>query len=126
MEGTGVRFDLRCDLRCGRAVPCAGAVDHRRGERVPLRVRFATIMGKADHMTITLRPEQEQVIQEAIQSGMYGSVDEVLDRALESIRTVSGSTLSRSQLAGRRIRKLRKGVTLGGTPIKELIEEGRE
>jgi hypothetical protein len=32
----------------------------------------------------------------------------------------------RSQIAGDRIRELRKGVTLGGIPIKELIEEGRE
>jgi len=34
--------------------------------------------------------------------------------------------LTRSQAAGERIRELRKGVTLGGIPIKELIEEGRE
>jgi hypothetical protein len=34
--------------------------------------------------------------------------------------------LTRSQIAGKRIRELRKGVTLGGIPIKELIEEGRE
>lgn len=34
--------------------------------------------------------------------------------------------LTRSQLAGQRIRDLRKGVTLGGIPVKELIEEGRE
>jgi hypothetical protein len=34
--------------------------------------------------------------------------------------------LTRSQIAGQRIRELRKGVTLGGLSIKELIEEGRE
>lgn len=34
--------------------------------------------------------------------------------------------LTRSQIAGRRIHALRKGVTLGGVPIKDLIEEGRE
>lgn len=34
--------------------------------------------------------------------------------------------LTRSQIAGQRIRDLRKGVTLEGIPIKELIEEGRE
>jgi hypothetical protein len=32
----------------------------------------------------------------------------------------------RSQIAGERIRELRKGVTLGDISIKELIEEGRE
>jgi hypothetical protein len=35
-------------------------------------------------------------------------------------------SLSRSRAAGDRIRELRKGVTLGGISIKELIEEGRE
>jgi hypothetical protein len=34
--------------------------------------------------------------------------------------------LTRSQIAGQRIRELRKGLTLGGISIKELIEEGRE
>ena len=79
-------------------------------------------------MTITLRPEQEKVIQQAIETGMYKSVDEVLDSALESIpkREAGHPTLTRSQIAGQRIRELRKGVTLGGTSIRELIEEGRE
>jgi hypothetical protein len=35
-------------------------------------------------VTITLRPEQEKVIQKAIETGMYNSVEEVLDSALES------------------------------------------
>jgi len=34
--------------------------------------------------------------------------------------------LTRSQIAGQRIRERRRGVTLGGISIKELIEEGRE
>jgi len=38
---------------------------------------------------------------------------------------VSVPEVTRSQIAGQRIRELRKGVTLGGIPIKELIEEGR-
>jgi len=78
-------------------------------------------------MTITLRPEQERVIQEAIEAGMYNSVEEVLDSALESIRVREALHVDakRSQLAGQRIRELRNGVTLGGIPIKELIEEGR-
>jgi len=78
-------------------------------------------------MTITLRPEHERVIQEAIEAGMYNSVEDVLDSALESIRIREAlqTDVRRSQLAGQRIRELRKGVTLGGIPIKELIEEGR-
>ena len=38
----------------------------------------------------------------------------------------SRPSLTRSQVAGRRIRELRKGVTLDGISIKELVEEGRE
>ena len=34
--------------------------------------------------------------------------------------------LTRSQIAGQRIRELRKGVTFDGISIEELIEEGRE
>lgn len=79
-------------------------------------------------MTITLRPEQERVIQQAIETGMYNSVEGVLDSALESIRTREPphADATRSQLAGQQIRELRKASMLGGIPIKELIEEGRE
>jgi Arc/MetJ-type ribon-helix-helix transcriptional regulator len=79
-------------------------------------------------MTITLRPEQERVIQQAIETGMYNSVNEVLDSALASIRKPETfhPDLTRSQIAGRRIRELRKGVTLRGISIRELTEEGRE
>lgn len=44
----------------------------------------------------------------------------------ERSRETSRPTLSRSQMAGQRIRELRKTVTLGDIPLKELIEEGRE
>jgi Arc/MetJ-type ribon-helix-helix transcriptional regulator len=79
-------------------------------------------------MTIQLNPEQERVIYQAIETGKYNSVDEVLDSALNSLRQQENiaPALLRSQLAGQRIRQLRKGVTLGGLSIKELIDEGRE
>ncbi len=77
-------------------------------------------------MTIQLSPEQERVIHQAIETGKYRSVDEVLDSAWESLQQQEGISpaLMRSQLAGKRIRELRKGVTLGGLSIKELIDEG--
>lgn len=34
-------------------------------------------------MTVELKPEQEHRITEALRSGAYGSVDDVIDRALE-------------------------------------------
>jgi len=44
----------------------------------------------------------------------------------ERSRGVSDPSLTRSQIAGQRIRELRQGVTLGGLSIKELIDEGHE
>ena len=38
--------------------------------------------------------------------------------------TIPGKT--RSRIAAQRIRELRKGVTLGGLTVRELIDEGRE
>jgi putative addiction module CopG family antidote len=38
-------------------------------------------------MTITLRPELEQLIAEAIQSGAYQNPEEVIEHALEALRT---------------------------------------
>jgi len=42
------------------------------------------------------------------------------------LSTTTNTPLTRSQLAGQRIRDLRKGNFLHGISIKELIEEGRE
>jgi hypothetical protein len=44
----------------------------------------------------------------------------------EKSRTASIPPLRRAQIAGARIRELRKGVALGGFSTKELIDEGRE
>ena len=40
-------------------------------------------------MTIQLKPEQERIIQEEIQSGHFRSPDEVLDHALAALREKS-------------------------------------
>ena len=37
-------------------------------------------------MTVQLKPEQERIIQEEIQSGHFHSADEVLDHALAALR----------------------------------------
>jgi hypothetical protein len=41
---------------------------------------------KGDQMTIILRPEQEQLLREAIRSGLAQSTDEALDQALDALR----------------------------------------
>lgn len=38
-------------------------------------------------MTITLRPEHEKAIEQAIQSGHYQTADDVISRALEILRS---------------------------------------
>ena len=79
-------------------------------------------------MTVTLKPEHERMIANAIESGAYESPEQVVARALDDLRergTAGISPLQRSQLAGQRIRELRRGVALGGISIKELVEEGR-
>jgi Arc/MetJ-type ribon-helix-helix transcriptional regulator len=76
-------------------------------------------------MTITLQPEQEQAIQEAIRTGTFRSIDEFIDAAIATLPTVPAaerSTVPRKS----RLWELREGLNLGDTSIKELIEEGRE
>jgi Arc/MetJ-type ribon-helix-helix transcriptional regulator len=45
-------------------------------------------------MTIQLKPEQERIIREEIQSGHFRSPDEVLDHALAALREKSNVTES--------------------------------
>jgi Arc/MetJ-type ribon-helix-helix transcriptional regulator len=85
-------------------------------------------------MTIKLKPHQERIIREEIQSGHFTSPIEVLDHALVALRekehkpkaaTAEQERVRRAQAAAAQIRELRKGQSLGGLKIKDLIEEGR-
>ena len=73
-----------------------------------------------------LKPSHEQLVQEALKSGRYHDVDEFLDEALSAWKTSEARRydLKRAQAAAS-IRDLRKGVTLGGLKIKDLVAEGR-
>jgi hypothetical protein len=75
---------------------------------------------------VELTPDvQAGLLAQAQQSGL--SLEAYVEQVLrERSRESTGPALARSQIAGQRIRELRKGVMLGGIPIKELIEEGRE
>jgi hypothetical protein len=82
-------------------------------------------------MTIELKPEQAHVIDQAIAAGLIRHPGEVVKVGVDTLRDrlewkASAPELTRSKTAGDRIRELRKGVTLSGITIKELIEEGRE
>lgn len=75
---------------------------------------------------VELTPDvQAGLLAQAQTNGL--SLEAYVERVLqERSGAVFKPALTRSQIAGQRIRELRKGVTLGGISIKELIEEGRE
>jgi hypothetical protein len=82
-------------------------------------------------MTITLKPEQEQVLIEAINSGLAHTTDEALDQALEALRErlpLRNAPVDDSvAAAARRLATFgkRHGLSLGGLTIKELLRESR-
>lgn len=82
-------------------------------------------------MTITLRPEQEQVLMDAIHSGLAHTPDEALDQALDALRVRLPKVESAAEVsvaeAARRLATFgkRHGLSLGGMTIKELLHESR-
>jgi hypothetical protein len=82
-------------------------------------------------MTIILKPEQEQVLIEAINSGLAGTRDEALDQALDALRErlprADTSVDESVAAAARRLATFgkRHGLSLGGLTIKELLHQSR-
>ncbi len=74
-------------------------------------------------MTITLRPEREQLIAEALRSGAYRSADEVIERALallheqESWLAESRAKIEEGYAAAQR------GELIGGNKVRARLEE---
>ena len=81
-------------------------------------------------LTLSLGPHGEQLVAALLRTGRYHSSEEVVTRALETLSekeppTVSIRTMTPDEAVAD-IRELRKGVTLGGLRIKDLINEGRK
>ena len=80
-------------------------------------------------MTITLKPEQERVLTDAVRSGLAQTADEALDQAFEALRDrlPQDSSIEESRAAARRLATFgkRHGLSLGGVTIKELLRESR-
>ena len=81
-------------------------------------------------ITVDLRPEVQAELARraaahgrAIEAYAAGLLEEAVSPPGDTNRLVIDK--ERAQAAGARIRELRKGVTLGGLTIRELIDEGR-
>jgi hypothetical protein len=91
---------------------------------------FAIILKEAIVVTIVLRPEQERVLLQAIDSGLAHTADEALDQALDALRlrlSQEPTSEAESVAAVRRLATFgkRHGLSLGGLKVKELLRESR-
>jgi hypothetical protein len=83
-------------------------------------------------MTITLKPEQEQVLLEAVESGLAETANEALDQALEALKSrlpQKGAPDGSVADAARRLATFgkRQGLSLGGLRLKNSsAKAGRE
>jgi Arc/MetJ-type ribon-helix-helix transcriptional regulator len=81
--------------------------------------------------TIRLTPHGEALLKKQLAKGSYRSAEEVVERALETLAKDSDqsrlatSTKSPAEAIAA-IREIRKGLTLGGLRIKDLIHEGHK
>ena len=80
-------------------------------------------------LTLTLDTHGEQLVTAHLRTGRYHSAEEVVTRALETLAEkeppAPTPTMTPAEAVAD-IRELRKGVTLGGLKIKDLINEGRK
>lgn len=78
-------------------------------------------------MTIELKPEQEQIIRQQLASGLYGSVEEVLDTALASLPNDARFDREHRREAVRRTIEFgeRRKVSLGAPVTRQFMYEGR-
>jgi Arc/MetJ-type ribon-helix-helix transcriptional regulator len=80
-------------------------------------------------MTLSLDPHAEQLLEAQLRTGRYRSPEEVVTRALETLAEREPRQEKRKKTpaeAVAHIRESRKGVTLGGLRIKDLIHAGHK
>ena len=93
----------------GRTHPLPVAAYRRRSGHVNLHrrqdtsvVRTAPVPAKR---TITIRPEHEQLIAQAIQTGAYQNLDDVIGRALELLRSEDECLAGNKPVIGEKIER---------------------
>jgi Arc/MetJ-type ribon-helix-helix transcriptional regulator len=81
-------------------------------------------------LTLTLDAHGEELVEAQLRTGRYHSAEEVITRALEALAEKEPAEKSEGpktpEEAVADILELRKGVTLGGLKIKDLIHEGHK
>ena len=78
-------------------------------------------------MQVTLSPHGEELLAAALARGLGRSPEEIVERALETIAEQEPAERKKTPAeAVTHIRESRKGVTLGGLKIKDLIHEGHK
>jgi Arc/MetJ-type ribon-helix-helix transcriptional regulator len=80
-------------------------------------------------VTVTLDQHGEKIIEAHLRTGRYHSPEEVVARALETLSHSEPPEVQPRKTpseAVAHIRQSRKGITLGGLKIRELIHEGRK
>jgi Arc/MetJ-type ribon-helix-helix transcriptional regulator len=80
-------------------------------------------------MTINLKPETAQLVQEEIQSGHFRSVDEIIVEGVQAWREQHRSKQIGSEQRRKAVEQAlafakEKAIPLDGISIKELIHEG--
>lgn len=78
-------------------------------------------------MNVRLTPHSERLLKERLLQGGFRSPEEVVERALELLsEKLSNSEGGSSNTAAHALAEIlgRKGVTLGGIRIKNLVHEG--
>lgn len=93
------------------------------GEGIALQGAFVII-------SVDIKPEiQAELARQAVAHGraIEAYAASLLEEAVQLPSDTNGRAFDkeRAQAAGARIRELRKGVTLGGLAIRQLIDEGR-
>ena len=80
-------------------------------------------------MQVTLTPHGEELLKDQLARNADSSPEQILERALEKLAEQPAPTAERKKTPAEtvaHIRESRKGVTLGGLKIKDMINEGHK
>jgi hypothetical protein len=78
-------------------------------------------------MQVTLTPHGEELLKNQLARNAGRSPEEILERALEKLAEEPAAERKKTPAeAVAHIRESRKGITLGGLKIKDMIHEGHK